>query len=323
MRKRSVVLFILILALLLPGCSGSLFEKNNGKLKVLASFYPMYDFASKIGGDQAEVKMLIPSGAEPHSWEPSTRDMLAFEEADVFVYSGAGMEQWVDKILASIQNKNLVTVEASSGITLMETGLRSIESDHTEDTTEDEHDSEEEEHEDQTLYDPHVWLDPQNAKFQMKAICDAFCLKDPDNAEYYQSNYSRYAGELDLLDAEFETALSSFTDKNIVVAHEAFGYLCQAYDLYQIPIKGISADAEPDAARMREIVDFADRYDVKVIFFEELTSPEVAEAIASETGCETRALNPLGGLTQEQIDAGEEYFSVMRSNLEALTYALS
>lgn len=316
MRKRTVVLFVLILALLLPGCSGSLFQKDSGKLKVLASFYPMYDFASKIGGDYAEVKMLIPSGFEPHSWEPSTRDMLSFEEADVFVYNGAGMEQWVDKILSSIQNKDLLAVETSSGITLMEAGFRSIESASTENT------SDEEEHED-GLYDPHVWLDPQNAKLQMKAISDAFCLKDPDHSEYYQSNYSRYAGELDLLDAEFENALSSFSDRNIVVAHEAFGYLCQAYDLYQIPIKGISADAEPDAARMREIVDFVDRYHVKVIFFEELASPEVAEAIASETGCETRALSPLGGLTQEQIDSGEEYFSVMRKNLEALTYALS
>lgn len=322
MKKRSVILLVLILALLLPGCSGSLFSKNSGKLKVLASFYPMYDFACKIGGDYAEVKMLIPSGFEPHSWEPSTRDMLSFEEADVFIYSGAGMEQWVDKILASIQNKKLLSVEASSGITLMEAGLRSIESATTGDTAQDGHDSEEE-HEEHGQYDPHVWLDPQNAKLQMKAICDAFCLKDPDHAEYYQSNYSRYAGELDVLDAEFEAALSSFTDRNIVVAHEAFGYLCQAYDLYQIPIKGISADAEPDAARMREIVDFADLYDVKVIFFEELASPEVAEAIASETGCETRALSPLGGLTQEQIDSGGEYFSVMRSNLEALKYALS
>lgn len=322
MKKSSALLIILILSLLLPGCSGSSFSKNSGKLKVLASFYPMYDFATKIGGDYAEVKMLIPSGFEPHSWEPSTRDMLSFEEADVFIYNGAGMEQWVDKLLSSVQNKDLLSVEASSGITLMEAGLRSIESASEGEAAHDGHDSDDE-HEDHGRYDPHVWLDPQNAKLQMKAICDAFCLKDPDHAEYYQSNYTRYAGEIDLLDAEFKAALSSYSDRNIVVAHEAFGYLCQAYDLYQIPIKGISADAEPDAARMREIIDFADEYDVKVIFFEELASPEVAEAIAAETGCETRALSPLAGLTQEQIDSGKEYFSVMRSNLEALAYALS
>lgn len=316
MKKTAVLVFFLIFALLLTGCSGSLFQKNSGKLKVLASFYPMYDFASKIGGQYAEVKMLIPAGTEPHSWEPSTRDMQAFEEADVFVYSGAGMEQWVDKILSSVQNKDLITVEASSGITLMEAGVRSIESEG------DDHDSETEEHE-HGQYDPHVWLDPQNAKIQMKAICDAYNQKDPGHTDYFSENYQRYAAEIDSLDAEFESTLSAFADRNIVVAHEAFGYLCQAYDLYQIPIKGISADAEPDAARMREIIDFVDRYHVKVVFFEELASPEVAEAIASETGCETRALNPLGGLTQEQIDAGEDYFSVMRDNLSALEYALS
>lgn len=125
------------------------------------------------------------------------------------------------------------------------------------------------------------------------------------------------------MDKEYRDALGEQESQYIVVSHEAFGYLCKAYGLVQIPIRGISADAEPDAARMREIIEMTEKYKVRVVFFEALGSPKVAEAIAVETGCETLPLHPIGGLTEEQSKAGEDYFSLMRSNLEALVYALS
>lgn len=325
MRRLTRIFASFLAVILFSGCTGSLFKSaDDSQLKVIASIYPMYDFAKKIGGEHADVVQLIPAGFEPHSWEPSTRDMLAFEQADVFVYNGAGLEQWADTVLSSVQNTDLLSVNASESIPLIAPGAYSITDgtfiDSTSSNAVSPETNDEELH---GQYDPHVWLDPKNVKMQMQSICDAFCLADPNNAEYYQANLSKYAAELDLLDLEFSETLLTKNTGYIVVAHEAFGYLCKSYGLLQIPIRGISANAEPDAARMREIIDFVNTYNVKVIFFEELASPKVSEAIALETGCETMALNPLGGLTQEQIDSGQEYFSIMRNNLEALAYALN
>ena len=112
------------------------------------------------------------------------------------------------------------------------------------------------------------------------------------------------------------------TDRNVIVAHEAFGYLCSAYSLNQIGIEGLSPDSEPDPARMEEIVRFAEENHVRTVFFEELVSPKVAETIAREIGADTQVLNPLEGLSEEQLEAGEDYMSVMRDNLEVLQNAL-
>ena len=271
-------------------------------LKVMASFYPMYDFAQKIGGDKVRVTNMVPAGTEPHDWEPSTTDIAALEDADVFIYSGAGMEHWVDDVLASLNNSDLDVVQASDGITLRQ-GYEDEDGD--------------------VGADPHVWLDPENAKAEMKNIADVLCSADPDNADYYRQNYEQWALECDRLDAEFTEALADLPDQNIVVSHEAFGYLCDAYGLNQMGIEGIEADSEPDPARMAEIEDFVKANNVKVIFSEELVSPKVAQTIADATGAQMQELNPLEGLTDEEIAAGQDYFTVMRENLRTLQDALA
>lgn len=341
-----IILSVLVFSPMTTGCSASPFSSaREDQLKVIAGIYPMADFARKIGGDYVSVFQMVPAGFEPHAWEPSTTDMKTFEEADVFVMNGAGMEMWADQVLSSIRNTSLIIVDTSREVELIAPGAYSLDATGTEldhDNLEEEHDADED-HDPETetdehdhnpgneteahehnngSFDPHVWLDPANAKIQMKSICEAFCRADPDHEGDYRANYEKYAAELDALDGEYRAALSSLENPYIVVSHEAFGYMCKAYGLRQIPIRGISADAEPDAARMREIIELTERYEIRVIFFEALGSPKVAEAIARETGCETKALHPIGGLTQEQIDAGEDYFSIMRSNLEALKDAL-
>ncbi|HCP14896.1 MAG TPA: ABC transporter substrate-binding protein [Peptococcaceae bacterium] len=300
---------------LLTGCGSS--PKNaaeNGesqdaagqKLFVCTSFYPMYDFAKKIGGDQIRLVNLVPSGTEPHDWEPSPQDLANLEKADVFIYNGSGMEPWAEKILGALQNEKLAVVEASQGINLLEGN----------------HTRTEEVVEDETPYDPHVWLSPMKAKAEMKAIKEAIVQADPENKAMYEANYQTYAAKFDALDQEFKDTLSPLPNKNIIVAHQAFGYLCADYGLKQVAIEGLSADAEPDPARMAEIIDFAKANSVKVIFFEELVSPKVAESIASAIGAKTAVLNPLEGLNDQQLQAGSDYLSVMRENLQALKTAL-
>lgn len=272
------------------------------KLNVYASFYAMYDFAEKVGGDRVKVTNLVPAGTEPHDWEPATTDIRALERADVLVCNGASMEGWVDKVVGSLENKKLVAVEASKGIDLM--------AGHAE------------EGEEATQYDPHVWLDPENAKKELANIRDAFGQADPDGKGAYEANYETWAAKFDDLDKEYRDAVSGLPRKDIVVSHQAFGYLCRAYGLNQVPIEGLSADAEPDPKRMSEIIDFVKKNDVKYIFFEELVSPKVAETVASETGAKTVEFNPLEGLSDEEQAAGKEYVSVMEQNLQVLKEAL-
>ncbi|WP_099467584.1 metal ABC transporter substrate-binding protein [Konateibacter massiliensis] len=296
MKKRYMIAAMMITAAVLGGC-GTQEAKEDGKLTVYTSFYTMYDFTSKIAGDKAEIINLVSDGSEPHDWEPSTTDMVALEKADMLVYNGAGMEHWVEQISGSLEN-DIVLVEASKGVELIsEEG--------------------EEEHS-----DPHVWLDAENAKLEMENIKNALAELDPENAAYYEENYETYAAKFDELDAELTERIGALENKDIIVSHEAFSYLCKAYGLTQTSIGDLEADAEPDANRLAEIVEFAKENKVTTIFFEELVSDKVAKVIADEVGAKTAVLNPVEGLTEEQAKAGEDYFSIMEANMEALENAL-
>ena len=311
---RALAMTALVSAAMLSGCTRAAAPNPAAKadameskkmLKVMASFYPMYDFAAKIGGDKAEVITLVPSGTEPHDWEPAAADIRNLEEADLFIYSGAGMEHWVDDVLASLDNKNLISVEASKGVALRDGHSHSHE--------EEEGAGEPEE---EGQYDPHVWLSPLNAEKEMENIKNAYIKADPDNRDYYEANYELYASRFADLNQKFKDTLSSLPNKDIVVSHEAFGYLCDAYGLNQVGIEGLSPDSEPSPARMAEIIDFVRANHVRVIFFEELVSPKVAETIAKETGSSVQVLNPLEGLSDEELESGADYFSVMEENLK-------
>jgi len=279
---------------------------DSGGLVVYASFFTMKDFASKIGGDRISLYSIMPMGADPHSWEPTPAQISSLEYADVFIFNGAGIEHWVDKVLDTIRNKSLLVVETTSGIDLLEGSC-------------DNHDS-------RILHvhdmDPHVWLNPMNAKLQMQAIRDALVQADPQNSDYYNRNFEYYAAELERLDSEFHEALSGLQNRTIVVSHEAFGYLCDAYGLTQVGIAGLEPNTEPSPARMAQVIELVNEHDISVIFFEELASSRIVEAIARETGTRTAVLSSLEGLTDSQVAAGDDYFSVMRLNLQALKEAL-
>lgn len=291
----SLLVVLCLVTMCFTGCK----QKTNvdySKIVVYTSMYPMYDFVCKIGGDKVSVENLVPAGTEPHDWEPDTNDIVNLEKADMLVYNGMGMETWVDKVTDSLSNDKLVKVEASDGV-------NKIESDGS--------------------VDPHVWLSISNAKIEMNNIKEALIKIDPDNKDYYEANYEKYAEEFDQLDSEYKEKLADVKNKDIIVAHEAFGYLCNDYGLNQVPIEGLSADSEPDPDRMTEIVKFAKENNVKTIFFEELVSSKVADTIANEVGATTEVLNPIEGLSKEDIDSGEDYLSVMRRNLDTLVETLN
>lgn len=297
---------------------------ENIPLDVMASFYIMADFAQKIGGEHVTVTNLVSPGMEAHDWEPSPSDITNLERADVLVYNGADMEHWVEKVIATLENKNLVIVETSEGIELLEGHAHSHDEDEEGHEDEEAHEDEDgHEGEGEHHHDPHVWLSPLNAKMQLQNIKEAFAKADPGHADDYEANYQRYAAELDALDKEFRDALTPLPRKEIIVAHQAFGYLCQAYGLTQVPIEGVYADSEPDPARMAEILRFAQQHDVKTIFFEQSASDKVAQTIADQLDARTDVLSPIESLSDQQLANGDDYFSIMRQNLNALTSALA
>lgn len=309
-------------------------EPEEEKLKVYASFYPMYDFAANIGGERAEIQLMVPPGVEAHDWEPTAKLMAEMEKADIFIYNGLEMEPWVEKFLASIDNDKLVVVEASSGITPLKSEEHGHdheeEGDHDHDHEEDEdHDHEHEDHEEgdeghhhHGENDPHVWLSPIHAMKQAENIKNAFVQADSANQDYYEENYQDFAEKLRALDEKFMEELGNLKRNEIVTAHAAFGYLADRYGLEQVAIRGLSPQEEPSAARMAEITRFAREHDVKYIFFETLTSPKLAEVLAREVGAQTAVLNPIEGLSQEELSAGKNYITIMEDNLTALKKAL-
>ncbi|MGA2142037.1 MAG: metal ABC transporter substrate-binding protein [Brevinematales bacterium] len=267
---------------------------------VYSSFYAMYDLTEKIAGDKIVLSNLVPAGTEPHDWEPSPGDMVNLEKADVIILNGASMEGWADKVIPALKNKKLVVVVTSTNIKLHE----NLDKDEN------------------LKYDPHVWLYPLNAVKQMEAIEAALSNVDPADGAFFQSNLVYYTAKFNELDKEYRDALANVKQSNIVVSHQAFGYMCEAYGLKQIPIEGLEADAEPSAGQMAKIADFARKNGVKYIFFEDLVSPKVAQAIAREIGAKTGTFNPLEGLTDKEIADGKEYISVMKDNLTSLVKAL-
>ncbi|MEK4365628.1 metal ABC transporter substrate-binding protein [Paenibacillus sp. FSL M8-0212] len=314
-------------------------ETKTAKLNVQVSFYPMYEFSKNVAGDLADVHTLVPAGMEPHDWEPTPQDIASIEKADVLVYNGAGMESWIDQVTGSLSNASLIQVEASKGINLLEGGehdhhhedseATEHDHDHSDEATAEEHDHDHyteseagHDHEHGGL-DPHVWLSPALAVKEVRNIEAGLAQAAPEHAEQFKQNADAYIAQLESLDQDFKAAVTESKRKDFITQHAAFGYLAKEYGLQQVPIAGLSPEQEPSAAQMASVIDFAKEHQVKTIFFETLVSSKVSETIASEVGAKTAVLNPIEGLTEEEIAAGMDYISVMRQNLEALKLALN
>ncbi|WP_339278111.1 metal ABC transporter substrate-binding protein [Paenibacillus sp. FSL W8-0426] len=347
--NRSFIFLALSLVLVLAGCgtksnsAGSSASDNAAsstaeastddaaqkKLEIKTSFYPMYEFTRHVAGDLANVENLVPAGMEPHDWEPTAQDMAKLTEADVLVYNGAGLESWVGQALDSATGSNLKAIEASQGIDIMEGSEAHSEEEHDHDHEHGEHAHEEHSHDESGHVhnhgglDPHVWLSPQLAIQEVRNIEKGLSEVAPEYKEQFKANADAYVTELEALDNEFTEGLKDSKRKDFITQHAAFGYLAKQYGLTQVPIAGLSPDQEPSPAQMADIVQFAKENNVKTIFFETLVSSKVADTIAKEIGAKTDVLNPIEGLTEEELAAGNDYVRVMRSNLEALKTALN
>ncbi|MEU3144203.1 zinc ABC transporter substrate-binding protein [Streptomyces sp. NPDC006999] len=319
----------------LSACSSdSAAAGDTGKFDVVASFYPMAFLAEQIGGDHVNVTSLTQPGQEPHDLEISAKQTAQLEETDAALYL-KGLQPTVDE---AIGQSGVKTKIDAATLTILEThgteaGAHEDEHGHEDehddehadehaDEHDDEHAGEEEGHSHETEggEDPHVWLDPVKYAEIAEGVGTAFEKADPDHAADYKKNTEALVGRLNELDTSFETGLKDRTSDVFITTHSAFGYLAERYGLTQEAINGLSPEAEPSAARVKELAETAKADGVTTVFYETLVSDGTAKTVAADAGLKTDVLDPLEGITDSS--RGDDYFEVMESNLKALRTAL-
>src|SRR3989339_101103 len=276
-------------------------NNTTNKINIVASFYPLADFAQNIGGEHVNVINITPPGAEPHEFEPTPRDMAQIYTADLFILNGQGVDAWAEKIIPELTANNVATIKMSDHL-----GNLKINNPSSPDEQ----------------YDPHFWLDPTNAAKEADIVADALIKIDSAHTKEYNQNRDTFKIKLLQLDQEIKLGLTNCKSREIITTHDAFAYLANHYGLTTFHILGLSPEEEPSPKQIAAISNLAREKNIKYIFFETVVDQKLSQTIANEIGAQTLVLNPIEGLTKEEIQNGQNYISVMRNNLQNLKTAL-
>lgn len=275
-KRWTTMLLCLIITVSFSACGSKKNQEQTnapeeGKIKVSVTFNAMKEFVAAVGKDKVEIAVIIPDGTEPHDFEPKAQDLAGLSTARVFVYSGLGMEAWVEDAVKAANNGELITVEASKGADTIAN-------------------TEPEEIEEHGQYDPHIWLSLKGAELEVKNIKDALVQADPSNKDYYETNCNDYVAQLEDLYKEYSGKFQSVEKKSFVTGHAAFGYLCRDFGLEQNSVEDTFAEGEPSAQQLTELVEYCKENKVTTIFAEEMASPDVSQTLANEVGAEVETI---------------------------------
>jgi zinc transport system substrate-binding protein len=334
----SLLTFILILS----GCgntktvSKSDENKDLETLTVYTTIYPLEDFTKKIGGEFVEVQSIYPPNVDAHSFEPSQKEMVTLANSDLFIYTGVGLEGFAEKAAKALNKEDIQIVRAAEGIELIETTDEhhhedgDSDSEHHEDdkehSEEDEHSESEahvEEEHDHGDIDPHVWLDPVLSIDLANNIKNSLSELMPEHATEFKTNFEQLKNELEKLDQEFKTTIESSKTKNLLVSHAAYGYWEKRYGIETIAISGLSPTQEPTQKELQTIIEESTEHNIHYVIFEQNVSPKIAKIIQDEIGAKSLTLHNLEAVTEENIKQKDDYFSIMRRNLEIIKTALN
>jgi zinc transport system substrate-binding protein len=302
-----------VLALLFSGCTDI---KKNDKPLISAAIFPFYDFAKEVAGDKADIFLLLPPGAEAHSFEPRPGDIIKIGGSSLFIYTGSAMEPWAEDIIKGLGGRAPQTLSMEKHIS-----FKTAEAHH------DEHDNGEEIEDDEHSHgaaDPHIWLDFELAQQAVMLIAETLAELDEANAAYYRNNAAEYNKRLQKLDDDYRETLKRCEIKTVIHAgHFAFSYLTSRYGLTHLsPYSGFSPDAEPGPAKIAEMIENIYTTKSTHIFYEEILEPRIARAIAKESGVKLELLHAAHNLTKEEISSGLDFIGIMEANLEKLKTAL-
>lgn len=333
MNKKYILLglaFVMIvaLAIIIAAPTQQDFNKKiEKKLTVVTTLFPLYDITRSIGGEEADVSLLLDPGMEAHSFEPTPSDMIKISQADVFIYTGKFMETWAEDVLKSVNNKNLLVIDASRNINLIED-----DSEHHDEDGDEHHDEDGDEHHNEDgdgHYhheggDPHIWLDFDNLKTMVNNINDGLKEKSPKNWETFEFRAADYIDRISLIDSQYREGLTNCQQKFIIYSgHFAFNYLAKRYNLNYLSAYGLSPNSEPSAAVLIALAKQLKENNAAYIFHEELISPRIAETLERETGAKPLSLNAAHNLSRRDLDDGKTLFMVFEENLNNLKLGLN
>ena len=316
-----IVLIIMVLTVvLLFRPQSKIKKKDNNKIQVITTVFPLYDFIKNVGGDKVEVSMLIPSGVDVHDYDPSPQDIISIEESDLFIYLGEDIEFWANTLTSGIDNQDKI-VSVTDNIELIEREKFEEKYGLEEDEEEEEH---EHEHNHSEKYDTHIWLDPTKSVEIVRNVEETLCKIDPDNSSYYRDNSEKYIKELELLDNDINKVVSESKKSKIAFGGPfAYAYFIERYNLDFISAyDSCGENGEPSVFKVKEVIEYMKENDIKVIFNKELSAGNIAKTIAMETDSEILEFNSVHTVTDEELKDEVSYISIMRKNLENLKRAL-
>jgi zinc transport system substrate-binding protein len=308
--KRSVFFVIIVLiAVIIVGAFAGLYLTNKPSeaspgLKVLATFYPLYDFAQNVGGSRINASILVPETVDVHDFEPTPSDIQNIATADVLIYNGADLEKtWLSSAVSASGNTKLLLVDTSQNITLLPVAQQFQSGNRT--------------------VDPHIWLDPILAKQQVNNILQGLIKADPVDSQYFTQNAQLYEAKLDTLNSHIVAITTSpnVKTKYFVTFHEAFAYFAKEYNLTQIPISGPFQE-EPTPNDIQNVIAAIKQYHLLYVGYESLENPAIPQSIASQTNATLVRMDPIEGLTAQEKAAGKDYISLMQDTVSNIELAL-
>ena len=310
MRKTTyVAVGVLITVIIVATVAGLYLTSNLGtttipssKITVLATFYPIYDFAQNIGGDKVSVSLLVPKTVDVHDFQPTPSSIALVSSADVIIYNGAGLEPWIQQVISAAGNSKLIQVDTSKGIQLLPVSAQFQKDNRT--------------------IDPHIWLDPLDAKQQVNNILQGLIKADPADSQYFTQNANAYDAQLDNLNEIAINATTNTTTKIFITFHEAFAYFAHQYNVTQLSIAG-PFEEEPTPSDIQNVITAINQYHLKYVGYESLENPAISQSISSQTNATLINMNPIEGLTAEQKAADDNYISLMKQDIVNIHLALN
>ena len=311
-----LLFFLLTSVLLAAGCGPSAGNgSQKGKLEVIATTFPPFDFARQAGGGHVQVSMLLPPGSESHTYEPTPKDLIRIKSCDLFIYNGGPSDTWVDRLLEAAEIDPAKTVRMMDYVSLIEEAEEGV--------------LEAEEHEEESLphlhhYDEHIWTDPMNALRIAEGIAGRMEAADPGHAADYRANAGHYADQLRALDQTFKAIVEAGPRREIIVADRfPLIYFTTAYSLdYTAAFPGCAAETDPKPRTVAAIIERVREEGIPYIFHIEFSNQKLADLVAEETGAQKLLFHTAHNVSKEEIESGVTYLSIMEANAENLRKGL-